>query len=145
MGEDRENSLIKLYNKIFQNIDKTTPGIAGWVVKPIEIDDVPIVNVALYSATARHARSLSRGRGGRPEAPAHPRHAHITLHGGQKRVLHVYLDIERIAAYGLSPMEIAGALKVSNAQAESGGFEQANASIVVEAGPFIGTWTRSAT
>jgi len=49
VGEDREKSLIKLYNKIFQNIDKTTPGIAGWVVKPIEIDDVPIVNVALYS------------------------------------------------------------------------------------------------
>ena len=29
VGEDRETSLIKLYNKIFQNIDKTTPGIAG--------------------------------------------------------------------------------------------------------------------
>jgi hypothetical protein len=49
VGQDREGSLIKLYNKIFQNIDKTTPGIAGWVVKPIEIDDVPIINVALYS------------------------------------------------------------------------------------------------
>ena len=35
VGEDREDSLIKIYNKIFQNLDKTTPGIAGWVVKPI--------------------------------------------------------------------------------------------------------------
>ena len=49
VGQDREESLIKLYNKIFQNLDKTTPGIAGWVVKPVEIDDVPVVSVTLYS------------------------------------------------------------------------------------------------
>lgn len=52
VGENREDSLIKVYNKIFQNIDQTTPGIAGWVVKPIEIDDVPIVNVTLHGAGA---------------------------------------------------------------------------------------------
>ena len=137
VGEDREKSLIKLYNKIFQNIDKTTPGIAGWVVKPIEIDDVPIVNVALYSDRYDEYTLYRVGE----EVVARLQHitntGNITLHGGQRRVLHVYLDMERIAAYGLSPMEIAGALKVSNAQMESGGFEQANASFRVEVGPFL--------
>ena len=38
VGEDREKSLIKLYNKLQQNLDRVTPGIAGWLVKPIEID-----------------------------------------------------------------------------------------------------------
>ena len=52
-------------------------------------------------------------------------------------MLHVYLDMERIAAYGLSPLEIAGALKVSNAQLDSGGFDQANASLRVKVGPFL--------
>lgn len=137
VGEDREDSLIKVYNKIFQNIDKTTPGIAGWVVKPIEIDDVPIVNVALHSATLgthelyRVAEEVAQKLQGIPDS------ARITIHGGQKRVVHVYLDTERLAAYGLSPMEIAGALKISNAQAESGSFSQADSAIVVEAGPFI--------
>ncbi len=60
VGEDREDSLIKLYNKIFQNIDKTTPGIAGWVVKPIEIDDVPIVNVDAATAHAYDTHELYR-------------------------------------------------------------------------------------
>ena len=137
VGEDREDSLIKVYNKIFQNVDQTTPGIAGWVVKPIEIDDVPIVNVALHSA-AHGTHELYRVA----EEVAHklqsiPDSARITIHGGQKRVVHVQLDVERLAAYGLSPMEIAGALKISNAQAESGSFAQADAAIVVEAGPFI--------
>ena len=137
VGEDREKSLIKLYNKIFQNIDKTTPGIAGWVVKPIEIDDVPIVNVALYS-DRYDAHALYRVG---EEVVARLQHVtdtgNITLHGGQRRVLHVSLDMERLAAYGLSPLEVAGALKVSNAQVESGGFEQGNVSLRVQAGPFL--------
>jgi len=137
VGEDREKSLIKLYNKIFQNIDKTTPGIAGWVVKPIEIDDVPIVNVALYSDRYDEHTLYRVGEEVVARLQHIPNTGNITLHGGQRRVLHVYLDMERITAYGLSPMEIAGALKVSNAQLESGGFEQANASLRVEAGPFL--------
>ena len=137
VGQNREESLIKLYNKIFQNVDKTTPGIAGWVVKPVEIDDVPIVNATLYSAKYdTHAlyRVAEEVVGSLQQIP---NSANITIHGGQKRVLHVYLDTERLAAYGLSPMEVAGALKISNAQAESGSFEQGNNVITVEAGPFL--------
>ena len=137
VGEDREKSLIKLYNKIFQNIDKTTPGIAGWVVKPVEIDDVPVVNVALYSDRYDENTLYRVGEEVVSRLQHIPNTGSVTLHGGQRRVLHVYLDMERIAAYGLSPMEIAGALKVSNAQLESGGLEQADASIRVEAGPFL--------
>ena len=138
VGENREDSLIKVYNKIFQNVDKTTPGIAGWVVKPIEIDDVPIVNVALHSATHGTHELYRVAEEVAQKLQSIPDSAHITIHGGQKRAVHVYLDTERLAAYGLSPMEIAGALKISNAQAESGSFSQADAAIVVEAGPFIG-------
>jgi len=137
VGEDREDSLIKIYNKVFQNVDKTTPGIAGWVIKPIEIDDVPIVNVALHGANTdtfelyRIAEEVAQKLQGIPDS------ARIQIHGGQKRVVHVYLDTERLAAYGLSPMEIAGALKISNAQAESGSFAQADSAIIVETGAFL--------
>ncbi len=137
VGEDREKSLIKIYNKIFQNIDKTTPGITGWVVKPIEIDDVPIVNVALYSDRYDEHTLYRVGEEVVARLQHIPNTGNITLYGGQRRVLHVYLDMERIAAYGLSPLEIAGALKISNAQLESGSFEQDNVSIRVEAGPFL--------
>src|SRR6516165_12300657 len=49
VGEDREKSLVKLYNKISMNVDLVPPGVTGWVVKPIEIDDVPMLSVALWS------------------------------------------------------------------------------------------------
>jgi multidrug efflux pump subunit AcrB len=137
VGEDREGSLIKLYNKIFQNIDRTTPGIAGWVVKPLEIDDVPIVTAALYSDTA-DTHALYRVA---EEVVGHLQHipeaARITIHGGEPRVLRVVLDTERLAAYGLSPNAVAGALQMSNAQAQAGEFEQANERVLVQAGPFL--------
>ncbi len=137
VGEDREDSLIKLYNKIFQNIDRTTPGIAGWVVKPIEIDDVPIVSIALYSERY-DTHDLYRLA---EEVAANLQHVHnsarITLHGGEPRVVRVLLDPERLAAHQLSPLEVAGALKVSNHHLQAGSIQRANREIPVEVGPFL--------
>jgi multidrug efflux pump subunit AcrB len=47
VGEDRERSLVKLSKKMNENLDIVPPGVTGWVVKPVEIDDVPIVTLTL--------------------------------------------------------------------------------------------------
>src|SRR6188472_2660229 len=47
VGEDRERSLVKLYKKIDENLDQIPTGVSGWVVKPVEIDDVPILTLTL--------------------------------------------------------------------------------------------------
>ena len=49
VGEDRERSLVKLYKKLDENLDIVPPGVTGWVVKPVEIDDVPVVTLTLAS------------------------------------------------------------------------------------------------
>ena len=137
VGQDREESLIKLYNKIFQNLDKTTPGIAGWVVKPVEIDDVPVVSVTLYS-DRYDTHELYRVAEETVDKLQHVKDTStISIHGGQPRVVHIYLDPERLAAHGLSALELAGALKASNAQLAAGSFEQGNATVRVETGPFL--------
>lgn len=137
VGQDREKSLIKLYNKIFQNLDKTTPGIAGWVVKPVEIDDVPVVSLTLFSKQY-DAHELYRVAEETVDKLQHVKDtATISIHGGQPRVVHIYLDAERLSAHGLSAMELVGALKASNAQLAAGSFEQGNATVRVETGPFL--------
>lgn len=137
VGQDREASLIKLYNKVFQNVDKVTPGIAGWVIKPVEVDDVPVAGITLTSARY-DTHELYRIA---EEVVARLQHientAAITIHGGERRLVTVQLDADRLAAYRLSPGEVAAAIRASNAQVESGSFEQANASIRVSAGPFL--------
>ena len=52
VGEDRERSVVKLQKKLDENVDMVPPGVTGWVVKPVEIDDVPIVTLTLTSATS---------------------------------------------------------------------------------------------
>jgi multidrug efflux pump subunit AcrB len=139
VGEDREDSLLKLYNKLNQSMDRVTPGIAGWIVKPIEIDDVPIVSATLHS-DAYDTHQLHRVA---EEVVGKLQHvsdsARITIHGGEPRTVHAYLDPERLAAYGLSTQELLGALQVSNVQGSGGQFDQGNEAILVEAGPFIRT------
>ena len=49
VGEDREDSLVKIYNKVFSKIDNIPAAVRSWVVKPIEVDDVSIVIAVLWS------------------------------------------------------------------------------------------------
>ena len=137
VGEDREDSLLKLYNKISQNMDHVTPGVTGWVVKPIEIDDVPIVNAVLYS---EHVDSHGLYRIAEEVVGKLQRiqdSARITIHGGQPRVIAVYLDADRLSGYGLSVQTVGAALQGANAQAASGSFERTDRLYEVEAGPFL--------
>lgn len=137
VGEDRENSLIKLYNKLEQNMDRVTPGIAGWLVRPIEIDDVPVWAVTLTGhdvdshALYRLAEELAARLQHVPDS------ARITIHGGEPRVAHVVLDPERLAAYGLSPMAIMAALEAANAQQHVGQLTRHDTELRIEAGPFL--------
>ncbi|MFO8110900.1 MAG: efflux RND transporter permease subunit [Desulfosalsimonadaceae bacterium] len=137
VGESREGSLIKLYNKLFSNIDEVTPGITDWVVKPIEIDDVPIVSATLYSDRYGHHELCRTAEEITEHLQQIKNTARITIHGGQPRVLHVYLDNDRLASYGLSHNKVMAAIRAANVQGESGMFERANETIRVGGGPFL--------
>jgi multidrug efflux pump subunit AcrB len=136
VGENREDSLIKLYNKLQQSADQVTPGITGWLVKPIEIDDVPIVSATLYSDTAPPGQLYRVAE----ELVGKLQHiedtGRITIHGGQRRIALVTLKPERLAAYHISPTEIVGALQLSNA-AMASGEATAGEAIAIRAGPFL--------
>ena len=49
VGQDRERSLVKVWNKVMSNQDAVPSGVTSWIVKPVEIDDVPIVLFTLSS------------------------------------------------------------------------------------------------
>jgi multidrug efflux pump subunit AcrB len=52
VGEDRVDSLVKIYNKLYSQTDRIPTAVQSWVVKPIEIDDVPIVVAVLWSTNS---------------------------------------------------------------------------------------------
>ncbi len=138
VGEDRERALVRLQSRIEANRDKAPPGVSGWVVKPIEIDDVPIVTLTLWSkeASGFELRRVAEEFASRLESVANL--SRTELIGGYPREVRVQLDAEALAAHHLSPLEVAQVLQAADASLAAGSFSRANKTIKVVAGPFIG-------
>ena len=51
VGQDKERSLVKLYDKIMSNMNIAPAGASQPLVKPIDVDDVPIVAITLSPAS----------------------------------------------------------------------------------------------
>ena len=137
VGEDRERSLVKLQKKLDENLDIVPPGVVGWVVKPIEIDDVPIVTLTLTSATSdgttlrRVAEEVTQRLASMPDVSR----AYVV--GGQPRVVQVLMDPDRMAAHDVSPLELQRAIQSANVRRTAGEFRAVDQLIQIEAGePF---------
>jgi len=140
VGENREDSLTKLYDQVQSNVDQIPAAVAGWVVKPIEIDDVPIVNVTLWSERPdlygdHELRRLAEQV--ENELQKIPNTNRVDVIGGRPRRIRVELKPGQLAARGTSALQVAEALRVSNVNVRAGEFEQQNEQFIVEAGTFV--------
>ncbi|KAA0142909.1 efflux RND transporter permease subunit [Gimesia chilikensis] len=140
VGEDREDSLVKLYNKIHSSTDLIPPGVKSWVVKPVEVDDVPIVIATLWSDRPEvygdhELRRIAEQLQHKMQAIENTNRVEVV--GGRPRRIRVELNPQKLAAYQTSPLQIREALQVSNILVRSGAFEQQDEEFIVEAGTFI--------
>jgi multidrug efflux pump subunit AcrB len=137
VGENLETSLFKVYNKTFSNIDEVPSGVTGWVVKPMSINDVPIVTLTLYSNKAddyelrRVADELLHRLQAIPDA------GRSYVVAGRRRQVRVVADPARLAGHGLDLAALAQAIEVSNVNLPAGHFSRQNREYLVEAGPFL--------
>ncbi|MBN1516743.1 efflux RND transporter permease subunit [Candidatus Sumerlaeota bacterium] len=141
VGENREDSLVKIYNKLQANIDDVPADVTGWVVKPIEIDDVPIVNITLWSEDEKKYDDYALRRLAEEleiELQAVKNTNRTEVIGGRPREVRVLLNPEQLAARQTTPLEVAWALGVSNVRMPAGQFDQHNQSFLVDAGTYIG-------
>ena len=140
VGQDKERSLVKLYDKIMSNMDVSPSGASQPLVKPIDVDDVPIVAITLSPAPGAHyddAQLRLVADHVLDELRKVPGVGNTTVIGGRSRQVRVTLDPMRIAGYGLSPLQIAGAINMSNANLLSGELEQGNKKLTLETGGFF--------
>ncbi len=137
VGEHRERSLVKLHNRITAHMDTAPAGVAGWVIRPIEIDDVPIVSITLSSEVYDDhvLRRIGEELRGRLDPLTNV--SRTRLIGGRSLQVRVALDPERMAARSISALEIHRALSGADASLSAGSFARANRQIDVVAGPFL--------
>ncbi len=140
VGQDKERSMVKLYDKIMSNMDVSPPGASQPLVKPIDVDDVPIVAITLSGAPGTNyddAQLRLVADHVLDELRKVPGVGNTAIIGGRSRQVNVTLDPLRIAGYGLSPLQIAGAINVSNANLLSGDLEQGSKKLALETGGFF--------
>lgn len=139
VGQDEEQSIVRLNQKMFANFDLIPPGASPPLIKPRSIDDVPILAVTLWSD--RYDHFVLR----RVAAEVHDRIkevqdvSEVKIIGGQRRQIRVTLDEGRMAAYDIAPAAIVPVLEQANRQLQSGSFSSGNREFLVESGGFLQT------
>ncbi|MDU0457908.1 MAG: efflux RND transporter permease subunit [Geobacteraceae bacterium] len=137
VGQPMEDSLVKLYNKVMSNRNVLPPGAGEPLVSPKSIDDVPILALTLWSERYDHGtlRTLALELCDQLKKSENSAEAKIT--GGLARQVRVTLDAPRLASYGLSPLQVAGALQKGNSTLSSGSFAAVDREILVESVGFL--------
>jgi len=114
VGEDKEQSLVKLYDHVIGQQENFPPGASAPMVKSIDVDAVPVVTVTLVSeqyddyALKRVAdRMLDKLRSLRPVSASYVR-------GGRDREVHVELDLAKLEAYRIPVGRLAQVIQSHN-------------------------------
>jgi multidrug efflux pump subunit AcrB len=141
VGVKRETAIVRLYNQVFQNQDFVPQGlgVGAPLIRPMGIDDVPIMALTLWSDDAAQGpialaevahtleAELKRIAGTRD----------VYTIGAPDRAVVVELDASRLAAYGLAIDDLSNALKAANVVVEAGDRIAGDADRRVTAGTFL--------
>src|SRR5512138_526032 len=120
VGQNMEESLVKLYNKVMSNRGILPPGAGEPLVSPKSIDDVPILTLTLWSDRYDHGSLRRVARELCDELKKSENVAETEIKGGFSRQVRVLLDPARLTAHGVSPLQVAGALQKGNAALQTG-------------------------
>jgi multidrug efflux pump subunit AcrB len=114
IGEDREESNLKLYDKVMQNMDLLPKTAMQPLVKPFDIDiDVPIISVAFYPTDDRVGQTelFKKVRDIQYELNRIGNVAKTELKGARKEQYNILVDLNKLTGYHLSLGQIVQALE----------------------------------
>jgi multidrug efflux pump subunit AcrB len=143
VGEDRTDAIVRLYNKIFSNQDwlPADLGVGQPIIKPKGIDDVPFLSLTLWTEDPNRAghELLQVAHAVEIELKRVPGTRDIYTLGGPERVVHVWLDPQRMAGYDIALDDLRRSLAASNTSRDAGALVDGNRAIPVQAGTFLTT------
>src|SRR5512147_1633829 len=141
VGQERTAAIVRLYNAIYSNQDWRPPGLGVLqpLVKPKGIDDVPVLSLTLWTKDPdRGAHELRQvAHAIEPELKRVPGTRNVYTIGGPDETVHVTLDPQRLAGYGLTVGELAASLQAANVVQHAGSLVANGADVPVQAGEFL--------
>jgi len=115
IGENREDSNLKLYDKVMQNMDLMPKGVMQPLIKPFDIDiDIPIITVAFYPKPGSNlgdVKLFEMVRKVQQKINGVDAVAKTTLKGARKAQYNIEVDMGKLSAYHLSLGQIMQAVQ----------------------------------
>ncbi len=131
VGQPMNESLVKVYNEVMKARAYLPEGTGRILVRPKDINDVPVLAVTLSSATESDfalTRIASRVVSRLKRIPGT---GSVYTIGGRHRMIRVRLDPAAMKAFDRSASDIAGALTRSNISISMGSFDRNDTSFRV--------------
>lgn len=139
VGEDREDALLNTYNKLYANQDRIPPVVQQWQLSPVEVDDIPILMLGLWSDDPQYTdfelRRIAEEFATLLQTVEDS--SQVEVVGGRPRTVTLELIPEALTARGTSPADIVDAIQASNILLSGGHWVTGNRAIVLEAGDVL--------
>jgi multidrug efflux pump subunit AcrB len=139
VGEDLENSIVRLNQKLATNFDRIPHGVSTPLVKPHIIDDVPILALTFHSDKYDHFTLRRMAAQVNDAIKGIHQVAETTLIGGTRRQVRVLFDPLLLAARNLTVAELVPRIQQANRQDYSGRLEGLNQETLLQTGQFLGS------
>jgi multidrug efflux pump subunit AcrB len=137
VGEDEEDSLVKVYNKLNGNMNRIPVGVAPPLIKLKGIDDVPVMAITLHSSEYDHYMLRQVAGEVATELKKVDQVSEVTILGGQKRQVRVEVHPDSLEAHSISPLQVFQALGRDNSNLSAGSFNRGDTNFLVEVGDFF--------
>jgi len=145
VGEQMGPSLVKVNDKIDSNMDIVPPGVLPPMVKAKGIDDVPVVNITLWSKDLDQ-NGVPDVDDGQLRMLAHdvlqsikelPNTGNGFVVGGRAEQVTIEVQPERLSGYGISLDQVAQTIRKANSELRAGGVESGDTHMTVMTGAFL--------
>ncbi|HQZ30914.1 MAG TPA: efflux RND transporter permease subunit, partial [Arenimonas sp.] len=141
VGVPRQDALVRLYNQVYSNADwaPANLGVGQPLVRPMGIDDVPVMGVTLWTNDpARGGTELAEvAHTLEAELKRVPGTRDVYTIGAPQRAVVVELDATRLASYGMTADDLAGALAAANVVQQAGERVTADGVVPMTAGRYL--------
>ena len=137
VGEDLEDAIVRLNQKLATNFDRIPHGVSAPLVKPHTIDDVPILALTFHSKKYTHFDLRRLTAQVDDEIKNIFEVAETKIIGGNRRQVRILFDPLKLAARNLSGDRLIPALQQANRQAIAGNLLADNKEILLQTGSFL--------
>jgi len=120
VGEDKEASLVKLYDRIMHNLDRLPVGASEPLVKPMDVDDVPVLVLTLSSPTMDGLALKRLAERVREQLSPVEGVSVADIIGGQNHEIRIQMDAARMAAYKITLDGVHNMLQSANVGGDVG-------------------------